>query len=351
MVSVIVPVYQVSEYVERCIRSVMTQTYSDIECIIVDDATEDDSIEKCERLIAEANLNLDLNDNERSAQRDACLSKNLNLNGKGKIRFKIVHHEVNRGLSAARNTGTKAAKGEYLYYLDSDDYISPDCIERLVSVVKDDPTIEMVQGNSIMKSDGKETPLYRLDHPISILNNDEARSEFFKNRNIYISVWNRLLKKSFVEENGLYCREGLVFEDLLWTFYLMKHLKKAYLCEAITHYYCLRQGSILVEAKPKAVWCYVTSFNEILNNLSEGYERDEIKGYLYYFIKRYISYVKIVPEFKETIKLYRDKSMQYHCWKVNLFLYFTGLLGYSGNPSSLLERMNNLRWKVLRMAQ
>lgn len=148
MVSVIVPVYQVSEYVERCIRSVMDQTYTDIECIIADDATQDDSIEKCEALIE---------------------------NYDGPIQFWIIRHEQNRGLSAARNTGTKAAKGAYLYYLDSDDYISPDCIEKLVSVVKDDPSIEMVQGNSLMKSDEKECPLGKIKQPVRISNNDEAR--------------------------------------------------------------------------------------------------------------------------------------------------------------------------------
>lgn len=94
MVSVIIPVYQVSNYVERCLKSVMSQTYTDIECIIVDDATKDDSIVKCERLIVEYG---------------------------GPIKFRILHHEYNRGLSAARNTGTKVAEGEYLYYLDGDD--------------------------------------------------------------------------------------------------------------------------------------------------------------------------------------------------------------------------------------
>lgn len=325
MVSIIVPVYQVSNYVERCIRSVMAQTYTDIECIIVDDATTDDSIEKCERLIREYDMI-------------------ENLNNGGRIRFKVLHHEVNRGLSAARNTGTKVAEGEYLYYLDSDDSITPDCIEKLVSIINDDPTIEMVQGNSLMKSGDANTQLYGLGHSISISNNDEARREFFKNRNIYISVWNRLLKKSFVEGYALYCREGLVFEDLLWVFYLMKHLRKAYLYEGITHYYCLRQGSILVEAKPKAVMCYVTSFNEILNNLSEGFERDEIEGFVYYFIKRYVAYVKIVPEFKESISLYMSRAKQFHCWYVYIILIVIFYFGRFGNPSKVLEWLNTVRW-------
>lgn len=321
MVSIIIPVYQVSDYMERCIRSVMAQSYTEIECIIVNDATIDDSIVKCEALIKDYN---------------------------GPIRFQVIHHEKNRGLSAARNTGFDAANGEYVYFLDSDDYITPNCIETLVSVVSDDPSIEMVQGNSMMKSDGKENPLYRLQHAIIISNNVEARQEFYKNRNIYISVWNRLLKKSFVEENGLYCREGLVFEDLLWVFSLIKHLRKAYLCEGITHYYCLRQGSILVEARPESVRCYVAIFNEILNNLSDGYERDEIEGYVYYFIKRYVSYVKIVPEFKEVIRLYKAKAKQYHCWYVYVIFIVTGVVGRLGNPAGLLGWLNAVRWKVMR---
>ena len=319
MVSVIIPVYQVSDYVERCIRSVMNQTYTDIECIIVDDATKDDSIAKCKKLIDAYN---------------------------GPIRFRLIHHEQNRGLSASRNTGTKVAIGDYLYYLDSDDYISPECIERLTTAVREDSSIEMVQGNCLIINEGNESLLGKITQPVRIANNDEARKEFFKNRNIYISVWNRLLKKSFVEEYGLYCREGLVFEDLLWVFYLMKHLKKAYLCEDTTYYYCLRRGSILVEAKPESVKCYVTSFNEILNNLTEGYEREEIEGYLYYFIKRYLSFVKIVPDFKETIELYKSRASQYHCWKGYNLLSFAVIMGGVGNLTGLLRWMNRIRWKI-----
>lgn len=317
VVSVIIPVYQVSEYVERCIRSVMDQTYTAIECIIVDDATRDDSISKCERLI------------------DAY---------KGPIRFRIIHHEQNRGLSASRNTGTNTAEGEYLYYLDSDDYIAPNCIERLTAAVQEDPSIEMVQGNCLMITEGGESQLGKITQPVRATNNNEVREEFFKNRNIYISVWNRLLKKSFVEEYGLLCREGLVFEDLLWVFYLMKHVNKAYLCKETTYYYCLRSGSILVEANPESLKCYVTSFNEILNNLTEGHEREEIEGYLYYFIKRYISYVKIVPVFNETIRLYKTRAWEYHCWKAYVVLSLMRHLGRLGNPSKLLEKMNNIRW-------
>lgn len=119
-VSVIIPVYNVSLYVERCLQSVLAQTYPVRECIIVDDASPDDSIAKCERLIDSY---------------------------EGDMRFLILHHSKNRGLSAARNTGLKAATGGYIFFLDSDDEITPDCIERLSTPIEKDPSIEMVQGN------------------------------------------------------------------------------------------------------------------------------------------------------------------------------------------------------------
>lgn len=331
-VSVIIPVYRVSAYVERCLRSVMEQSYSDIECIIVDDKSDDNSVEKCKALIAEYNENEDKNEKTKG------------------ISFRIIHHEHNRGLSAARNTGTIAAKGEYLYYLDSDDYISPDCIEKLTTAVNENPSIEMVQGNTLMTSNGKEgTLLYNSKHSVFISNNDEARKAFYKDRFIYISVWNKLIKRSFVEECQLYCREGLVFEDLLWVFYLIKHLKTACLCEEVTYYYCIRSGSISTAARPESVRCYTAMFDEILHNLTAGKERVEIEGYLYYFIRRYVSYVKIVPAFKETLRLYKEKARQYSCWYVYSILTIAGIVGGLGNPLGLLDWMNNMRWKNKRL--
>ena len=318
-VSVIVPVYQVSAYVERCLRSVMAQTYPDMECIIVDDATKDDSIEKCERLIRRYD---------------------------GAIRFRILHHDRNRGLSAARNTGTEAAVGDYLYYLDSDDYLSPDCIARLAAVVNEDDSIEMVQGNGVMKSDSTESFLYRADHPILTRNYEETRRAFFRHRYIYISVWNKLIKKSLIEKHRIYCREGMVFEDLLWVFYLMKHLKRTYLCEAVTYYWCIRPGSIMTAAKAETLRCYALIFDEILQHATAGREREELDGYLYYFVKRYVSYVKLVPAFKDTIRRYRAKARQYHCWKTFMVLSAASIVARFGNPSRLLERMNAVRWKL-----
>lgn len=326
LVSVIIPVYQVSDYVERCIRSVISQTYTNIECIIVDDATEDDSIVKCERLIKE-------------------YYDNLNLEGRGKIRFKILHHERNRGLSAARNTGTQAATGEYLYYLDSDDYISADCIETLIAPFKEDAGLEMVQGNCLRICDGAEGMVYN-GRSLHILSNDNVRTQYLSYHHIYISVWNRLMKRSFVEENGLYCKEGIVHEDHLWMFYLMKCLQHAYLCDAITYYHPIRQGSIVTSTdKVTEGNSFRIIFDDILHHLTAEKEKFELQNYLYMFCKRYLAFVDSVPSFHETNKRYRERAKQHGCWYVYMVLVVIGVIAHFGNPSKILGWLNNLRWK------
>ena len=124
-ISIIVPVYNVELYIKECFESIAAQTYKgEIECIFVDDCGQDDSVAILEKLIAEYH---------------------------GPIQFSIVHHEHNKGLSGARNTGIRKAKGDYLYFLDSDDTITPDCIEKLVMLVEKYPGVEMVQGSTKSK--------------------------------------------------------------------------------------------------------------------------------------------------------------------------------------------------------
>lgn len=318
MVSVIIPVYQVSNYVERCLKSVMKQTYTDIECVIVNDATKDDSIEKCERLIEGYS---------------------------GPITFIILHHNENRGLSAARNTGTDAASGNYLYYLDSDDEITPDCIEKLVSYVIKDDSIEMVQGRYLRISEGEET-LGKSDD-VRILSNDEARNQYLNWRKLNYAVWNKLLKRSFVVKNKLYNKEGLICEDLLWTFYLIKHLSNAQLCNDVTYYYHIRPDSILTGGSAeKKGQAYVEIFDEILYNLTLSKEQNELKGYQSTFCTVLAEYYRCVPDLRQVLRLYKKLAKQYGCWAVYFTISNVAFVSRFGNPLNLLKKLDDLRWIV-----
>ena len=317
MVSIIIPVYQVSECIERCLRSVMAQRYTDIECILVNDATRDDSIEKCEHLIEEYD---------------------------GPIQFRVLHHEQNRGLSAARNTGTDAATGEYIYYLDSDDEITPDCIEKLVSYVLEDDSIEMVQGNYVRTGDGAD--YYGKSDACRILSNEEARQQFLC-RKLNYTVWNKLLKRSFLIDHRIYNREGIILEDLLWAFYLVKYLSNARLCKEITYYYRYRPESIMVsESREKKGKGYAIVYDEILHNLTSEKEKSDLKGFLQTFCAILAGYYRDVPELKPVLRLYKKQAKCHRCWDTYFILTTVAFASRFGNPMDILQKLNGLRRKL-----
>lgn len=227
------PVYNVAPYVERCLLSVMHQTRPAEECLIIDDASTDNSVALCERLITIYD---------------------------GPTRFTILHHDHNRGLSAARNTGTDAATGTYIYYVDSDDEITTDCLERLAAPIEHDDSIEMVMGDynidtsamigwrrRLKRKLGTPQPSFMQDTPLELKSNEEIRDWFYSAKmSRPVNVWNNLLKLSFIKENQLYNKEGLLYEDNLWMFYLMRCLRHAAFVHEVTYLHYRRPGSICI---------------------------------------------------------------------------------------------------------
>ena len=121
-VSIIIPIYNVEKYVAECLNSVISQTYdhSKIGCIIVNDCTTDDSIDIVYKIIKKYD---------------------------GGMSFIICRHEHNEGLSSARNTGIEVAKGNYIFFIDSDDYIYPNSLELLLNASKIYGYPDMLVGN------------------------------------------------------------------------------------------------------------------------------------------------------------------------------------------------------------
>lgn len=164
-ISVIIPVYNVSAYIERCIGSVMNQTYTDFECILVDDASPYDSIAKCKRMIAEYD---------------------------GAIHFRILRHNRNRGLSDARNKGIIASTYDYILFVDSDDEIAKDCVEQLIRVVKKKPGVELVQGLSKFISTERRITRRCRSLVVEAKSNEEVRLSFYQHQ-LKITAWNKLI--------------------------------------------------------------------------------------------------------------------------------------------------------------
>ena len=216
VISVIIPVYNVQDYVADCVQSVMRQTYTGgIECILVDDCGTDESMAVAEQLIAAY---------------------------KGSIVFCILHHDRNRGLSAARNTGTEAATGDYIYYLDSDDYLSDDCLETLVKPLCEHD-YDMVVGNLQMVGHPRPITFLPQDEG-ALMSNEAIFSRFYYPRMIYVMAWNKLIKASLFRQYDLTFMEGQLHEDELWTYKCCLAVQKLYVCRDVTYSYRIREDSI-----------------------------------------------------------------------------------------------------------
>ncbi|WP_298552525.1 glycosyltransferase family 2 protein [uncultured Parabacteroides sp.] len=267
-VSIIIPVYNVSKYVERCLRSALDQTWKDLEIILVDDCTPDDS------------MDIILSVLETSSRSDIVT---------------ILKHEKNRGLSAARNTGIQQAAGDYLYFLDSDDYLPANSIELLANAaIQYD--VDFVIGNYEIIGSPRWAPPLLLGTCL-LANNKEILSAYSKDK-WYVMAWNKLVRKSFVNDNTLFFQEGIIHEDDLWSFMLACKARKAYCVNQTTYYYTIQANSIMGKPSIRTLECRV-----------------KIVGYLY-------DYINLYPELKENPHVY----ILFESLKVKYFdriLYFS----------------------------
>lgn len=224
--SIIIPVYNVENYIEQCIKSIICQTYTKgVECIIVDDCSKDGSIKIAEHIISSNNTD---------------------------VFFRIVHHENNKGLSAARNTGIKYAKGEWIFFLDSDDWISEDCIESLHQVVLKYPQCDIVMSsteseNEWVKSEAlvgrNDIPDYTEDRRW-IMEGLLSRPVLFS-----LSAWNKLYSRQFIRKYKLSFLEGFTREDEIWSFHYSKYVSSVAFNKRNTYHYRVNPHGIVNTSK------------------------------------------------------------------------------------------------------
>lgn len=220
ILSVIVPVYRVEAYLDTCIQSVITQNEfvnGLAELILVDDGSPDNCGAICDRYAKEH------------------------------AHITVVHKE-NGGLSDARNCGIRAARGRYVQFLDSDDYLVPNALQRILSLLEQQPDVLIFRHTEIDAVTGaKQDCTDTLDTETVARLSGEALLEYVVTGRQYDWYATRnVVNKQFLTENELYFENGRVFEDALWTPQLYYHARTArYLNEPLYAYLVNRQGSIV----------------------------------------------------------------------------------------------------------
>lgn len=220
MVSIIVPVYKVEQYLDRCVQSILSQTYKDYELILVDDGSPDNCPAMC----------------------DAYAAKYENI---------CVLHKKNGGLSDARNAGTAIANGKYVTYVDSDDYIHSLYLEMLVTALKTTQSnIAVVEYQKVYDKNGIEH-LKKDDIKLEKLSSIVALEKILYQKFHDVSAWGILLPLKLAREYPY--PVGRLFEDTYTTYNYYLQSKQIAFVHAGLYYYCQRKDSIMKNRSDKFV--------------------------------------------------------------------------------------------------
>ncbi|TDX00040.1 glycosyltransferase family 2 protein [Dinghuibacter silviterrae] len=243
LISVIIPMFNVERYIGRCIQSVLAQTFRDIEVILVDDGSADGSIR-----VAETVLRQD-----------------------GQVPYTLVRHEHNRGVSAARNSGVDAARGEYIYFPDSDDYIESNMLERLYTQSRETGADIVMCGSRSVYEDGRKPPVNDIPEVQGNLDGEGAVLALLMGKcRAYLCM--QLFRRSLFE--GLRFPEGRIYEDRLRLPFLFLRAQTVSFIPDVLYNYEQRDGSITRGFRPE-IYKNLEGMKELQERLGERLARPE----------------------------------------------------------------------------
>lgn len=295
MVSIVLPVYQVEEYIEKCIETLLAQTYRDIEVICVNDCTMDNSI----TIIKEYQ--------------------------KQDPRIRLVHHEENRGLGGARNTGIDCARGDYIVFIDSDDYVSDTMIEKLYRSIKDTGSDAAVCG---VMQDLPEKDLFR-QHTTFIYEEMAGEKVYHleKDRRILTGIWpsvcNKMFQMSVIRENRIRFKERILYEDHTFFYEYFGYCRTfSYVCEPLYYYRQQRPGSITTSSagREAEIFTILEYLRGIFKKLYGGSAREMfVKVAVRLLYERKWAFDQKDPGYYQYLRLVHRYLSQWHrgyLWKV-----------------------------------
>lgn len=232
LVSVVLPIYNVEKYLNRCITSVVNQTYKELEIILVDDGSPDNCPRMCDEW----------------ACRDS--------------RIKVIHKE-NAGLGMARNTGIEHASGSYICFFDSDDYIALDTIEKAYGLAAEHGAEIVIFGVSNVNSHGRIFRKFPLEAQKTCFQGEEVQNQFLpdlidcrhrdvKNKNLCLSAWACLYSMELIRRTGwrFVSERKNISEDSYSLIWLYKYVSKVAIVQEPLYYHCENGASLTRTYRP-----------------------------------------------------------------------------------------------------
>ena len=212
LISVIVPVYKVEPYLDRCVQSIVDQTYQNLEIILVDDGSPDNCPAMCDAW----------------AEKDS--------------RIRVIHKE-NGGLSDARNAGMAIAAGDYIAFVDSDDWIDAQMYQYLYEAIAATDSDIAACGAKRVWPDGRPKKELRSVNNYCILEPDSIMEAFITSNGLIQTVWNKLYKRNVIK--NILFPVGLIHEDEFWTWQAMARARRVVTIQGSYYNYLQRDNSIM----------------------------------------------------------------------------------------------------------
>lgn len=265
--SVIVPIYKVEDYLSQCIESVLKQSYKNFELILVDDGSPDNSGEIADEYAKKDN------------------------------RIHVLHKE-NGGLSDARNKGLSIANGEFIWFLDSDDYMAQSAMDSVVNLITNNADLDMITCAHINSySNGNKTTV-SLPNNYSDINIDrnEYLDKLHKSNGAYWAAWKNIYRNSIVRKHNLKFSDGLIgAEDCDFFMCFLRHAEKfSFLNVPVIYYRIDREGSITNDMSKAAIMGQLEVFKDNYNIYNE-YRNNDM---LVFFAKKFANTVSLLYHLK-----------------------------------------------------
>lgn len=232
LVSVVIPIYNVEKYLDRCVKSIVNQTYRNLEIILVDDGSPDRCPEMCDAW----------------AKRDS--------------RIKVVH-KINGGLGMARNTGIENATGSYICFFDSDDYVHEETIEKACAVMSSQDVEIVVFGMSRISAEGTMIRCVIPETDKQVYRGNEVQDVFLPdlidadhvdagNKNMVLSAWSNLFSMDLVRRTGwrFVSERETISEDSYSLIWLYKYVNSVAILPQALYCYCENQSSLTQTYRP-----------------------------------------------------------------------------------------------------
>lgn len=246
-VSVIIPIYNVENYIEQCLCSVKEQTLKDIEVICIDDASTDDSYRIAQEIIG-------------------C-----------DVRFELFHLTENKGLSYVRNYGMQKARGKYLYFIDSDDYLEICALEKLYLYAEREKVQGVFFGTQMEHEDNAAIKeLLTYSEYETIFTGRRFLAEVSKRGEFQVSVWGQFWLREYIEGNEFRFYEGVVYEDTLYTLQVLLKAERVMSVKDILYHYRKRATSITDNMGKDQLQSYMVIYYEVFKLWLEVEDSDEM---------------------------------------------------------------------------